>query len=396
MLRNFTQANATALLLNQPSYHKSVDQESWLHDQYQAVEAEAEFTAAQLLRFRNMIARCVREAKFIMIKIRFASSDEAQNVDDALISNNLSLRYMIEGPQGSMLSAENVSDYTTRTGKVMMFTGALVDYDFHADCVLQLRLLQDIPQSKLSRFHDRKITSGVNLHPCIHDQTQDKARLAHSKLGNDFDLEDARELSTLFSNPQPSTTTPAISARRLFLTGEKPLIDRKFDDGAPITGQKVRERETLPSWHGLDRYQREAIPQSDHFPLSMIEGPPGTGKTMTLSAFLACRLTSNANDRIMVCAPRNVAVRRLLDATASLMWGDNLQNMDNTISPLPFVHVETGGIIDAIYLTAKSPKGDYHLQNSQIRRAMPNLFGLTRSKEDGKLLLTAYFPTLLL
>ena len=26
----------------------------------------------------------------------------------------------------------------TRTGKVTMFTGSLVDYDAHADCVLQL------------------------------------------------------------------------------------------------------------------------------------------------------------------------------------------------------------------------------------------------------------------
>ena len=155
MLKNFTEANASALILNQPSYHKSVDQEAWLRHQYHAVEAEAEFTAAELLRFKIMAAECVREANFMLVKIRLALSGEAEHIDDFMISNNLSLRYMIEGPPGSILSAENVSDYVTRTGKVTMFTGALVDYDTHADCVLQLRLLHHIPQSKLSRFNGR-------------------------------------------------------------------------------------------------------------------------------------------------------------------------------------------------------------------------------------------------
>ena len=45
---------------------------------------------------------------FILVKIRFPSTGEAEYVDDSMISNNISLRYMIEGPPGSILSAENV------------------------------------------------------------------------------------------------------------------------------------------------------------------------------------------------------------------------------------------------------------------------------------------------
>ena len=369
MLKHFTPANATALLLNQPSYHKSVDQEAWLREQDRALEAEAEYTAAKMLKFRNMVARCVREMNFILVKIRFASTQEAEHIDDSTISNNVSQRYMIEGPPGSILSPENVSDYVTRTGKVTMFTAALVDYDNHADCVLQLRLLQHIPESKLSRFHGRWMT-GVNLRPCLHDQTQDEARLAHSNLNNNFDIEDAHELSALFSNSQPLTITPAFSARRLFPAGERPLTDRKFSDGTPIAGKKGTERETLPSWNGLYRYQQEAIQRTDQFPLFMIEGPPGTGKTRTIAAFLACRFTSNVNEKIMICAPRNVAVRKLVDDTVALMNGNSLQDKDNKISPIPLVHVETEGMIDASDLCAKLPKGDYHLQNFRMRRAI--------------------------
>ena len=63
-----------------------------------------------------------------------------------------------------------------------MFTGPLVDYDAHADCVLQLRLLQKIPDSKLYKFNKQRL-QGVNLYPCLHDQTHEEANLAHSKLG---------------------------------------------------------------------------------------------------------------------------------------------------------------------------------------------------------------------
>ena len=309
MLKNFTKANATALPHNQPTYHRSVDQEVWLYDQYQAMQAEADYAAEKLLKFKNVTAECVREMKFILIKIRFGPENEVEHIDDSILSNNLALRYMIEGPRSSILSPENLTDYVTRTGKVTSFTGALVDYGAHADCVLQLRLLQQIPEHKLRKFDKQRMT-GVNLYPCYHDQTQDEARLAHNKLNINFDSEDAHELSTLFASAPPATAMPAISMRQLFLEGERPLIARYFDDGKPISEPKLRERETLPSWRRLDRFQQQAIRQSDEFPLSLIEGPPGTGKTRTIAVSLACRITSDAHDRIMVCAPRNVAVRK--------------------------------------------------------------------------------------
>ena len=73
-----------------------------------------------------------------------------------------------------------------------------------------------------------------------------------SKLINAFDKEDAHELSRALSEPDPSTVVPANSARRLFLRGERPMIERKFDDGTLITGGRLRDRETLPSWNRLD------------------------------------------------------------------------------------------------------------------------------------------------
>ncbi len=387
-LKNFTPARATALLLNRPSYHKSVDQETWLQEQYQAMASEADYTADKMSKFKNVTAECVRAMNFILVKIRFPSANEAEYIDDSFIMNNLAQRYSIEGPTGSILSPENVTDYVTRTGKTTMFTGALVDYEIHADCVIQLRILQEIPSNELSKFHKQKIY-GVILYPSVHDQTHVEANFAHGNLNKNFDMEDAREMLNLFSSPQPATVIPAISARRLFLAGEKPLIDRKFNDGSPpLYGNKLRERDTLPSWNRLDRWQQEAVRQTDEFPLSIIEGPPGTGKSRTIAAFLACRTTIGKHERIMICAPRNVAVRKLLDDTVSLMQSDGLCDDKNAVSPLPLVHVESEGMIDASYLCAKPPEGIWHLQNLRIRRAekfrdLRFLRGVEMLKQDG-------------
>lgn len=96
--------------------------------------------------------------------------------------------------------------------------------------------------------------------------------LAHSKLSNDFDLEDANELTALSSNSEPALGILAISVRGLFPAGEKPLIDRKFDGGTPLDGKRLQDCHTLPLWNRLDRWQQEAVRRTDAFLLSIVEG----------------------------------------------------------------------------------------------------------------------------
>ena len=61
------------------------------------------------------------------------------------------------------------------------------------------------------------------LYPCLYDLPKEGTDVAHSRLNNDFDMEDARELSTHFAAPHPATMVAAISARRPFLAGDVPL-----------------------------------------------------------------------------------------------------------------------------------------------------------------------------
>ena len=70
--------------------------------------------------------------------------------------------------------------------------------------------------------------TGVNLYPRSDVQPKEGAYLTHNRLNNDFDMEDARELSTLFADPQPATVVPATSARCLFHAKEVPLLERNL------------------------------------------------------------------------------------------------------------------------------------------------------------------------
>ena len=56
--------------------------------------------------------------------------------------------------------------------------------------------------------------------------------------------------------------------------------------------------------------------------------------------------------------------------TVVLMHSDGLQDEKREVSPLLLAYIETEGVIDASYLCTKPLKGDYHLQNLRLRRAM--------------------------
>ena len=116
---------------------------------------EADYAVQKLSTFKNVRADCVRFMNFILVKIRFPSDGNAEYIEDSLITTNLALRYRIEGPPDSVLSEKEVDKYVTRTGKVTNFTGAIVDFNMHADCVIQLRLLQEIPTERLANFHNQ-------------------------------------------------------------------------------------------------------------------------------------------------------------------------------------------------------------------------------------------------
>ncbi|QLG72644.1 hypothetical protein HG535_0D03520 [Zygotorulaspora mrakii] len=67
---------------------------------------------------------------------------------------------------------------------------------------------------------------------------------------------------------------------------------------------------SIPAFAQLNASQSYAVENALQKPLSLIQGPPGTGKTVT-SATIVYHLSKLHKDRILVCAPSNVAVDHL-------------------------------------------------------------------------------------
>lgn len=73
---------------------------------------------------------------------------------------------------------------------------------------------------------------------------------------------------------------------------------------------KLPAKFSIPGFAELNVSQVTAIKKVLQRPLSLIQGPPGTGKTVT-SATIIYHLSQINKDRILVCAPSNVAVDHL-------------------------------------------------------------------------------------
>ncbi|SCV00280.1 LAMI_0G04016g1_1 [Lachancea mirantina] len=79
--------------------------------------------------------------------------------------------------------------------------------------------------------------------------------------------------------------------------------DLEFDVNLP-------EQFSIPHFAQLNVSQANAVRHVLQRPLSLIQGPPGTGKTVT-SATIVYHLSRLHKERILVCAPSNVAVDHL-------------------------------------------------------------------------------------
>lgn len=69
---------------------------------------------------------------------------------------------------------------------------------------------------------------------------------------------------------------------------------------------------SIPNFIKLNSSQINAVAHVLKRPLSLIQGPPGTGKTVT-SATIVYHLSKLHKDRVLVCAPSNVAVDHLAE-----------------------------------------------------------------------------------
>lgn len=85
----------------------------------------------------------------------------------------------------------------------------------------------------------------------------------------------------------------------------------------------------------LNESQREAIEFAIYgSPVTIIHGPPGTGKTYTLIELIK-QLTFNQKERVLVCGPSNISVDNILERLSSTFSSGDEDDAPNTILKKP-------------------------------------------------------------
>lgn len=74
--------------------------------------------------------------------------------------------------------------------------------------------------------------------------------------------------------------------------------------------------------NGLNALQKEAISFALASPLSIIHGPPGTGKTYTLIELIK-QFSLRQNNRILVCGPSNISIDTILERLSPVFGDDD-------------------------------------------------------------------------
>jgi len=168
----------------------------------------------------------------------------------------------------------------------------------------------EIMIGKVKRIHQRTIYAsfnlGLNEHPPDYNQNgQPQARIRyHIGFG-------------------PSTTIPKRKLEALALFDTLNPIIQKYILGSLEPNDSCafcEEINDLPST--LNPSQKEAVAKALTNPFTLIQGPPGCGKTHVISEIVYQLLTRNPHERILACGPSNVTIENQVFAIKRRIGGD--------------------------------------------------------------------------
>lgn len=143
------------------------------------------------------------------------------------------------------------------------------------------------------------------------------------------------------------------------------VVDIKFD-------VKMPKRLSLPNFTELNASQLHAVETALQNPLTLIQGPPGTGKTVT-SATIIYHLNRIHKEKVLVCAPSNVAVDHLAAKLRDLgmkvvrLTAKSRQDVESSVSNLALhnlVAQRATGTLQTL-LKLKEDVGELSLEDNQ-------------------------------
>jgi superfamily II DNA or RNA helicase len=127
------------------------------------------------------------------------------------------------------------------------------------------------------------------------------------------EIEDIQRL--LPSLSLPATSNASLPMRHLFLDNQPALIDDE-----PFLDHGIQ----IPEAFQLNDSQKSGIVNFYRKRISIIHGPPATGKSYILARLMQQILHDAPQTKILVCAPTNVAVDEIFKNAVSVFTQDKL------------------------------------------------------------------------
>lgn len=175
-----------------------------------------------------------------------------------------------------------------------------------------------------------------------------------------------------------------------------PIVDKAFAFGEKLFSGKAESLEATPAGpeygqgkHPPNRCQEQAIQASFSKSLAIIWGPPGTGKTQTISKAIEAHL--KAGRRVLLVSHANVAVDEALEKVAEQLKDDPLYN-EGKLVRLGIPHkpslkesypmVISENIVDTLGQSLVAEKAELVSERNKLDERLRALDGIIRKLEE--------------
>ncbi|MCJ1362529.1 Regulator of nonsense transcripts 1-like protein [Acarospora aff. strigata] len=191
---------------------------------------------------------------------------------------------------------------------------------------LKIRLWQD------------KTDSNLCLVPFFDDPSSERKSTATTGLKRQFIAQELEDIQRLIPSLNLSAAASmSLPLRNIFLDNHPAICEDE-----PFLSREIQ----IPETFRLNDSQKSGIRNFYRKKVSIIHGPPATGKSHTLARLMQQILQDAPQTKILVCAPTNVAVTEIYKKATSVFTNDNI--------PYKFVRLYPEAQIESQYIQRDS------------------------------------------
>lgn len=353
-LKNWAYEVALTFLSGQTAFTYSNDDSLFITAQLTAITAESRANEA-LLKVHEGCRVQVSIFRGSSLLLQIWPTVKPEDIDIDMDARQFAKRYTISSP--TLFRPEEALEYPIPgVPKTETWQAIYVPLSGFPAPITAL-VVNYISQLKIKAWQD-KSEAGLRLVPVFDDPASERGSTATMSVKREFVAQEIEDIQRLLpSLSLPATSNASLPMRNLFLDNQPALIDDE-----PFLDHGIQ----IPEAFQLNDSQKSGIVNFYRKRISIIHGPPATGKSYILARLMQQILHDAPQTKILVCAPTNVAVDEIFKNAVSVFTQDKLS--------CKFVRVFSETQIEAQYIQRdeRVRSDPYHIQSIRALFAARN------------------------